>query len=95
MWYVLQVKTGCEESIRDKLIELGYHAIVPIANRLIRSKGSWNKKKTIIFTGYVFVNLDYDAENYYRITSMDNVVKFLGDKNDPLLHTLKLNGFVF
>ena len=83
MWYVLQVKTGCEESIRDKLIELGYHAIVPIANRLIRSKGSWNNKKTIIFTGYVFVNLDYDAENYYRITSMDNVVKFLGDKNDP------------
>ena len=23
MWFVLQVKTGCEESIRDKLIELG------------------------------------------------------------------------
>ena len=83
MWYVLQVKTGKEEEIRDKLNEYGFHALVPVHNKWVRSKGSWNKKKTIIFTGYVFVKLTYNAESYYRITSMEGVIKFLGEKNDP------------
>lgn len=83
MWYVLQVRTGCEESVRDKLNETGFHALVPAENKLIRSKGNWNKKKSILFSGYVFIELIYNAENYYRIVSMDNVIKFLGDKNAP------------
>ena len=74
MWYVLQVKTGKEEEIRDKLNEYGFHALVPAYNKWVRSKGSWNKKKTIIFTGYVFVKLTYNAESYYRITSMEGVI---------------------
>lgn len=83
MWYVLQVRTGCEESVRDKLNETGFHALVPAENKLIRSKGNWNKKKSILFSGYVFIELIYNAENYYRIVSMDNVIKFLGNKNAP------------
>lgn len=83
MWYVLQVKSGCEESVRDKLNEAGFHALVPAENKLIRQKGSWSKKKNILFSGYVFVNLTYNADSYYKIISMDNVIKFLGHKNDP------------
>ena len=45
MWYVLQVAGNKEERIRDDLISNGYQALVPCENRLIRSKGSWIKKK--------------------------------------------------
>lgn len=83
MWYVLQVKTGNEESVRDKLNEAGFHALVPAENKLIRSKGNWSKKKNIIFSGYVFVNFTYDADSYYKITSMDHVIKILGSKKEP------------
>lgn len=83
MWYVLQVKNGKEEEIRDKLIGYGFHALVPSHNKWTRSKGSWSLKKTIIFTGYVFVKLNYDAESYYKITNTDGVVRFLGEKTDP------------
>lgn len=83
MWYVLQVKNGKEEEIRDKLTSYGFHALVPAHNKWTRSKGSWSKKKTIIFTGYVFVKLTYDANSYYKIINTEGVVKFLGEKTDP------------
>lgn len=84
MWYVLQVAGNKEERIRDDLISKGYQALVPCENRLIRSKGSWIKKKYIIFPNYVFVKLDkYKAEHYYKITNIEGVARFLGDKRNP------------
>ncbi len=84
MWYVLQVRGGKEEKIRDELIRKGYQALVPCENRLTRNKGTWSKKKQIIFSNYVFLRLDkYSADHYYRITSLDGVIKFLGNKRYP------------
>lgn len=56
MWYVLQVRTGCEESVRDKLNETGFHALVPAENKLIRSKGNWNKRKAYFLVDMFLLN---------------------------------------
>ena len=65
MWYVIQVMTGKEDDIAGKLKEQGIRALVPKENRLIRSGGSWSQREYILFAGYVFLNMNYNADNYY------------------------------
>lgn len=83
MWYVIQVMTGKEDAIAGNLKEQGIKALVPKENRLIRSGGSWTRREYILFTGYVFLDMKYDAENYYKVKNLPGVIKFLGDSKNP------------
>lgn len=83
MWYVIQVLTGKEDDIAGKLNEQGIRALVPKENRLIRTGGSWTKREYILFTGYVFLNMSYNADNYYRVKGIPGVIQFLGDSKNP------------
>lgn len=83
MWYVIQVMTGKEEDIAGKLREQGIRALVPKENRLIRSGGSWTKREYILFTGYVFLGMNYNADNYYKVRGIPGVIRFLGDSRNP------------
>lgn len=83
MWYVIQVMTGKEDAIARNLKEQGIKALVPKENRLIRSGGSWTRREYILFTGYVFLDMKYDAENYYKVKNLPGVIKFLGDSKNP------------
>lgn len=83
MWCVLQVRGNQELLIQEQLIDAGYHALVPRENRLIRSGGNWITKEYILFPNYVFVETDYKAEDFYRITGIAGVQRFLGDKRSP------------
>ena len=69
MWYVIQVKTGEESGIARKLKNQAIRAEVPIENRPIRSGGAWTKKEYILFPGYVFLDMDFTARNYYTVIS--------------------------
>lgn len=77
MWYVIQVMTGKEDDIAGKLKEQGIRALVPKENRLIRSGGSWSQREYILFTGYVFLNMNYNADNYYKVKGIPGVIQFL------------------
>ncbi len=83
MWYVVQVMTGREDGIAGKLREQGVRALVPKENRLIRSGGSWIQKEYILFTGYVFLDMVYNADSYYRVRNVPGVIRFLGDSRNP------------
>lgn len=78
MWYVLQVSTGQEATVRGELQKMNILALVPMENRLIRKGGGWTHKEYTLFPGYVFVNLEYTAENYYRVKEIPAVIRFLG-----------------
>lgn len=78
MWYVLQVKSGKEEAVASCLTDKKVLAYVPRENRLIRKNGNWGQKEYTLFPGYVFLNLDYTAENYYMVKAIPGVVRFLG-----------------
>lgn len=77
MWYVLSVKTGRETNLRDALRPLGFPAIAPQERRMVRKGGDWVTKDYTMFPGYVFVNLNYNAENYYRVMALPGVLGFL------------------
>ena len=93
MWYVIQVKTGEESGIARKLKNQAIRAEVPIENRPIRSGGAWTKKEYILFPGYVFLDMDFTARNYYRVKEVPGVIRFLGDsKAHRHCPIWKLNG---
>ena len=77
-WYVLQVSTGQETAVREALQGLGIRAAVPREERLIRSGGGWTTKVYTLLPGYVFLALEYSAENYYRVKAIPHVLHFLG-----------------
>ena len=83
MWCVLQVKTGEEMAVKTKLEEFGFIGIVPRENRLQRKGGGWTKKEYPLFPSYVFTELNYTAENYYKIKDLPAVIQFLGGGFHP------------
>lgn len=81
--HVIQVLTGKESDIAGKLKEFGIRALVPKENRLIRSGGAWSQREYVLFTGYVFLDMTYDADGYYQVKGIPGVVRFLGDARNP------------
>lgn len=83
-WYVLQVMTGDELNVADKLRQHRIGVMVPQEQRAIRSAGSWHYKDFVLFRGYVFVKLEYTAEIYHIIRRLPSVIRFLGSPPEPL-----------
>lgn len=82
-WYVLQVKTGYECSVSDELNKRGFPAVVPIENRMIHRKGGWIQRPYVVFTGYVFIYIDYDWSKYYAMSGISGIIKILGGGQSP------------
>ncbi|MCD7812124.1 MAG: hypothetical protein LUG91_09820 [Ruminococcus sp.] len=83
MWYVIQVTTGKEDDIAGNLKGKGIRALVPKENRLVRNSGSWTQKEYILFSGYVFLDMKYNAANYYKVKGIPGVLRFLGERGNP------------
>ena len=73
-WYVLQVMSGKEIQVVDQLRLLGIHALAPIEDRIIRQKGSWITKAYVLFSSYVFVECDFDADTWFKVNSLSSVI---------------------
>lgn len=83
--YVLQVKSGFEETATAALEEKGFSAFCPSQEVYIRHGGQWHKKLKLVFTQYVFIECELDDKAYYQIKSVVGVVRFLGCGNpEPL-----------
>jgi transcription antitermination factor NusG len=85
-WYAIYTKGRHEKKAADALREKGVVTYLP----LITKKRRWkDRKKEVafpLFTSYVFVHLDFDAEDAaerrWTILKIDNVVRFAGE-TDP------------
>ena len=98
--YVLQVKSGYEESAARILNHKGYKSFCPTEEMHIRYGGQWHKKLKLVFTQYIFIECKLSDEDYYRIKTVCGVIRFLGHgKPEPLfeherayIHWLHNNG---
>lgn len=77
LWYVIHVKTGEEQNIAATLRENGMRALVPVENRPIHTGGAWSRKEYVLFAGYVFLQMEYNAENYYMLKKIPGVIQLL------------------
>ena len=86
-WYVLQTKPGAEDAAARSLKETGYRILLPKAVVPIRSGGEWKEKESILMPGYLMVETEYTAENYYRIKGTEGILKFAGNGRESYLST--------
>ncbi len=76
--YVLQVKPGFELSAANTLRRRGFNVLCPMTEQHIRRGGSWHISQRLLFTQYLFVECELTDDTYYRIKSVEGVVRFLG-----------------
>lgn len=76
--FVIYVQTGREEEVLRGLRQLGYAACVPKRILKQRRKGVYYQIQQILFTSYVFLDMEQiSPEDYYKIRSISGVGNFL------------------
>ena len=83
MWYVMQIRTGTEESIKiqcertvpDSILE---RCFIPYYEERRRRQGGWTTIKRILFPGYVFVITEDVEELYQQLKHVLGLTKILG-----------------
>lgn len=90
MWCVLQVPEGEEMTIKHKLNEFGFIALVPREMKKYRKGGNWHTKENVIFSCYVFCDIDYIADTYYKIKKISPHIKFLGGKEPSKMTQMEI-----
>lgn len=78
MMYVLQVLTGRETEICDKLRRAGISAYCPQERRQIRRGGHWQEQLYTLYPSYLFIQVDNVLRVYYAIRKEDGVLYWLG-----------------
>ena len=86
MIYVIQTKPNREFDLLKELERVGVKAFAPSENRKIRYRGKWHTQNTLIFSGYVFVDLKYSPELFHEIHKLTGFIRFLGSPS-PLSMT--------
>lgn len=86
MIYVIQTKPNREFDLLKELERVGVKAFAPSKNRKIRYRGKWHTQNTLIFSGYVFVDLKYSPELFHEIHKLTGFIRFLGSPS-PLSMT--------
>ena len=66
--YVIQTKAGCELSAGELLRRKGFNVKIPEKLMYIRRGGLWKLERHLIFTRYIF--LDIDDVNLNPITEL-------------------------
>ena len=83
MWYVMQVRTGTEESIcrqcRNVIgSEVLERCFIPYYEEKKRYKGRWHTQEKILFPGYVFMITDKIEELSLELRKVIGLTKLLG-----------------
>ena len=90
MWYVVQVRTGDELKIADRLqheVRLADEKIfVPLFERRKCIRGEWTKVTMPLFPGYIFIETDDVEDMHLRIRKLNVFTKVLktGDIYTPI-----------
>lgn len=91
MWYVMQVRTGTEEKIRDSCLAgipgpVLESCFIPRIKEQRKLHGEWSTKEKIMFPGYVFVVTGDLNELFCRLKEISGLTKLLktGDEFVPL-----------
>lgn len=83
MWYVIQVRTGTEEKMKEQCLKrIGRNTLekcfVPYYEEKKRYQGTWHTDKRILFPGYVFLISERLDELYQKLREVTGMTKLLG-----------------
>lgn len=83
MWYVIQVRTGTEESIRiqcqknlsESVME---RCFIPYYEEKRKIRGTWTTIQKVLFPGYVFIISEKVDELYHQLKQILGLTKLIG-----------------
>ncbi len=82
---ILTIK-DCSNLLKE-LERVGIKAFTPSENRKIRCRGKWHTQNVLIFSGYVFIDIEkYSPELFHKIRKLIGFIRFLGSPS-PLSMT--------
>lgn len=87
-WYVLQVLTGKEFMVAERLGMMDIETLVPIEGIMERRGQRWEEVNRIMFPGYVFLQVGLDYTRYYQIKNVPCIIHFLGKDHSDLPETI-------
>lgn len=87
MWYVVQVRTGteesivqqCEKNVSDSVLE---RCFIPYYEEKKHIRGEWTVHKKILFPGYVFVITEKIEELFQELKNVIGLTRLLGTGDD-------------
>lgn len=84
-WYVLHVKTGNEHDTTRWIKKFlpNTRFLVPQRELKERHNGKWETVVKDVFPSYVFINVEMDVNNYYKLTSIPYLIRILGNDKTP------------
>ncbi|MCD8148175.1 MAG: antiterminator LoaP [Clostridiales bacterium] len=87
MWYVVQVRTGSEESICQqcgvKIPDSVLHkSFIPYYEERRRFRGEWITEKRRLFPGYVFLDTENIPDTFRYLREVIGLTKLLGVGDD-------------
>lgn len=87
MWYVIQVRTGAEENIRQQCIAripttVLKRCFLPYYEEKKKIRGSWTVQKKHLFPGYVFAVTDDIETLYEMLKNVMGMTRLLGVGED-------------
>lgn len=93
-WYVIQVKSGNEEKIRDicyRLIPKNIlsECFIPRTKTVRKLRGQFYEREDILFKGYVFMISDVIDDLYQQLKLIPELTKVLGNDGQGILPLLK------
>ena len=93
-WYIIQVKTGNEEKIKDicqRLIskDILQECFIPKTKTMRKVRGSFIEREEILFKGYVFMITDAIDDLYQNLKLIPELTKVLGNDGSGILPILK------
>lgn len=93
-WYVIQVKSGREEKIKETcqhLIspEIYEACFVPKCKRMKKYHGKWDEVEEILFKDYVFMITDHIDVLFNQLKLIPDLTKVLGNDGSNILPILE------
>lgn len=91
-WYIVNVRTSCENTAKAQieeratskgLIEKFGNILVPAENVVELVKGKKATRSRKFFPGYIFVQMDLTDETWHLVKSCSKVTGFIGGGNRP------------
>lgn len=99
MWYVVQVRTGTEENIRQQCDnnignEIMDSCFIPYYEERRHVRGEWVTLKKVLFPSYIFIVTEEIEEVYKKLKTVIGLTKLLGTGQEIVPLTEKEQIFI-